>query len=46
MKSGGKMLQALIQNQSEQRQNALLRYKSCYSRKIQHSFTVAKRKEG
>ena len=46
MKSGGKMLQALIQNQSGQRQNALLRYKSFYSRKIQHSITVAKRKEG
>ena len=34
MKSGDKMLQALIPKQSEQRQNALLRYKSYYSRKI------------
>ena len=34
MKSGGKMLQVLIPKQSEQQQNALLRYKSCYSRKI------------
>ena len=34
MKSEGKMLQELIQKQSEQRENALLRCKSCYSRNI------------